>query len=169
MTRSAWTWFAFGAMAALVTVFGMATGAVPIAAAFLAGVGLLCAAHPPSRDFVLEKTLAALTREASMSAATVVLALLLIQTLPFDLAFVLAGDALAYIDVVAAVSLLALGARLAPLRASLKRRLARTGKTLPVRADASCRRRREPRQRRKPTREDDGEGRAPARAGVYAA
>jgi len=159
--RQTIVWLGFGLLAGLGAVPGLAAGGTPLLPLFLCGLCLACAAHGASRDRVMRmigKVLAGSTLRLVLIAVGVAL---IWQLVGIELAFLMAGDVLAYVEVVAAVSLIAANTRLAPIRAGIVRRIAA------VRADSSIlwsgvRRsgRAIRRPGRKPSRADDAEGRA---------
>lgn len=114
-------WLGLALLAALAAGPGLWAGGAPLLPLFLAVTGMACAAHGPSRAFVLEKAGAAFGGSALRTAAILVGALLMFQLMPFELALLMAGDVLTYVEVVAAVSLIAAHAREPLVKARLRR------------------------------------------------
>jgi hypothetical protein len=104
-------WFGLALAAGLAAAPGLLAGGFPLAPLFLAVVGLACAAHRPSRAFVTDKLVEACGGGRIRSLVIVFGAVMMIQILPMELALLMAGDVLAYVEVVAAVSLIAGQAR----------------------------------------------------------
>ncbi len=113
-------WFGWALAAGLAAAPGLLAGGFPLIPIFLAVVGLACAAHPPSRLFVTGKMGQAFSGSRVRSLIIVFGAILMIQILPMELALLMAGDVLAYVEVVAAVSLISGRARWPLLRARLE-------------------------------------------------
>ena len=157
--RQTIVWLGFGLLAGLAAVPGLAAGTAPLLPLCLCGLSLACAAHGPSRDRVMQaigKVLAGSTLRLVLIAVG---AALIWQLVGIELAFLMAGDVLAYVEVVAAMSLIATNARLAAIRTDIVRRIAavRAGLSIPwsgVRRSVRAVRR----PGRKPSRADDAEG-----------
>lgn len=113
-------WLVLALLAALVAVPALLAGGAPLLPLFLAMTGLACAAHRPSRVFALEKANAAFSGSALRTVAILTGALLMFQLMPFELALLMAGDVLAYVEVLAAVSLIAAHARLSLIKVRLR-------------------------------------------------
>lgn len=150
-------WFGLALTATLAVAPGLAAGGFPLLPLFLAGVGLACCLHGPSRRLVMDKALAVFSGPAARTLVLLAGAILMIQVLPFELALLMAGDVLAYMEVVAAVSLIAAHARLPLIRARLQRRV--EAAVAPLRRRLAARTPRPVMRRRKPARSVD-EGRA---------
>lgn len=156
--RQTIVWLGFGLLAGLAAVPGLAAGGAPWLPLFLCGVCLACAAHPPSRAQVM----AGIDRVFAGSTLRLVLILvgvaLIWQLVGIELAFLMAGDVLAYVEVLAAVSLIAANTRLAPIRARAVQRIqaVRTG-LLFLRAGIGRSTRAVRRARRKRPRADDAD------------
>ncbi len=95
----------------------------PVLPLVLCGLALICALHRPSREFVMEQAGKAFSGSTLRLALIVVGAMLIWQLVGIELALLMAGDVLAYVEVVGAVNLIAANTRLAPLKAALRRRL----------------------------------------------
>lgn len=120
--RTIAVWLGLAALAGFGASLGFHAG-VPVLPLFLCGLALICALHRPSRDFVMEKAGKAFSGSTLRLGLIVVGAMLIWQLVGIELALLMAGDVLAYVEVVAAVSLIAANTRLAPLKAALRRRL----------------------------------------------
>ncbi|WP_339932947.1 hypothetical protein [uncultured Brevundimonas sp.] len=154
-------WLGLGLLAGLAAAPGLAAGGAPLLPLFLSGLCLACAAHEPTRTRVMKWIMEAVSGHVARTMVIVAGATLLIQVLPLELALLMAGDVLAYVEVLAAVSLIAANTRLAPIRARAVQRIQaiRTG-LLSRRAGIGRSIRAVRRPRRKPPRSDDAEGRA---------
>ena len=119
-------WFGLALTAGLAAAPGLLAGGFPLLPLFLAVVGLACVAHRPSRAFVTDKLGEAFGGGRIRSLVIVAGAILMIQILPMELALLMAGDVLAYVEVVAAVSLIAGQARWPLFKARLARRVQAT-------------------------------------------
>tara|TARA_R110002167_G_scaffold189490_2_gene391624 strand:- start:473 stop:976 length:504 start_codon:yes stop_codon:yes gene_type:complete len=159
--RQTLVWLGFGLLAGLAAMPGLAAGGAPLLPLFLCGLCLACAVHGPSRDRVMRmigKVLAGSTLRLVLIAVG---AALIWQLVGIELAFLMAGDVLAYVEVVAAVSLIAANTRLAPIRAGMVRRIEAVRAELSIRWSGVRRSvRATHRSGRKPSRADDVEGRA---------
>lgn len=159
--RQTGVWLGFGLLAGLAAVPGLAAGGAPLLPLFLCGLSLACAAHEPSGDRVM-KTIGKVLAGSTLRLVLIAVGVALIwQLVGIELAFLMAGDVLAYVEVVAAVSLVAANTRLASIRADIVRRIAavRAGLSIPwsgVRRSVRAIRR----PGRKPSRADDAEERA---------
>lgn len=120
--RTIAVWLGLAVLAGLAASLGFHAGA-PVLPLFLCGLALICALHRPSRTFVMEKAGKAFSGSALRLALIVFGAMLIWQLVGIELALLMAGDLLAYVEVVGAVSLIAANTRLAPLKAALRRRL----------------------------------------------
>ncbi|MGO4687626.1 hypothetical protein [Brevundimonas sp. 2YAF1] len=150
-------WLSLALLAALTAAPGLSAGGVPLLPLFLALAGLACAGHRPSRAFVLEKTGVAFGGSALRAVAVLAGALLMIQLMPLELALLMAGDVLAYVEVVVAVSLIAGHARLPLVKTRLRRGVEAAVRFW--RRPGTRRRRsaRPPRQPASPAGDEDGE------------
>lgn len=154
-----------GVWLGLATLAGFGAGLVfrlgtPVLPLFLCGLALTCALHRPSRKFVMEKAGKAFSGSTLRLALIVVGAMLIWQLVGIELALLMAGDVLAYVEVVAAVSLIAANTRLAPMKARLKQRLdaLRLGVVIRLRAaPRSIRAPRPPRRNAPPAGDSDGD------------
>ena len=149
-------WFGWALAAGLAAAPGLMAGGFPLLPLFLAVVGLACATHRPSRALVTDKLVEAFGGGRIRSLIIVVGAILMIQILPMELALLMAGDVLAYVEVVAAVSLIAGQARWPLFKTRLARRVQATAQIW--RRPAARVRRAVARRRpaRPPSGDDDG-------------
>lgn len=116
MERDGFIWFILAIAAALVAMPGVLAGGIPLLPLFIVCVGLACTLHSGSRRLVVSATLRLLSRGAFRSAIIVLGAVMLIQLLPLEMALFMAGDVLAYVEVLAAVGLIAANARVRVIR-----------------------------------------------------
>ncbi len=111
----------------LLAVFGLLVALATGCSLFLPGLAVLFsgAALIDRRiaDRITGWALKAFTGSAVRDTLVIVGALMLIQFLPVELALLAAGDALAYVEVMAAGSLIAANTRLTPRLASAKARI----------------------------------------------
>ena len=156
--RQTIVWLGFGLLAAVAALPGLAAGGAPWLPVFLCGLCLACAVHQASRTRVTEavgKVLAGSTLRLVLIGVGVAL---IWQLVGIELAFLMAGDVLAYVEVVAAVSLIAANTRLAPVRAQVARQVRALGTALSLRRTGSGRAVRALRRaRRKRPRADDAD------------
>lgn len=158
MTREAWIW---GGMAVVSLLWcGMAAAGgggmmVPFLGASLSG---LCAVNPGARERVSRALAWTFSGSALRSGLIVVGALMLIQLLPLEMALLLAGDVLAYVEILAALSVIAANTRLRPLVAAARLKV-EGWLASSRRPQATPRTARAVRPRRKPAPADDADGR----------
>ena len=117
--RDVMVWFGLALAAGLVAAPGLLTGGFPLLPLFLVIAGLACSAHRPSRAFVTEALGEAFSGSRIRSLIIAFGAILMIQILPMEMALLMAGDVLAYVEVVAAISLMAGRARWPLVKARL--------------------------------------------------
>ncbi len=151
-------WLGIAALAGLCASLSFHAG-VPALPLVLCGLALTCALHPPSRAFVMAKAGKAFSGSTLRLGLIVVGAMLIWQLVGIELALLMAGDVLAYVEVVGAVGLIAANTRLAPLKAAVRRRL--DGLRLAIagrarRAPRSTRARRPRGSKAPPTSDGDG-------------
>lgn len=116
-------WFGLALAAGMVAAPGLLAGGFPLLPLVLVVAGLTCSAHRPSRLFLMEKLDEAFSGSRIRSLIIFFGAIMMIQILPVELALLMAGDVLAYVEVVAAVSLIAGQARWPLLKARVKSRV----------------------------------------------
>jgi len=140
MTREMWVWALIALLAAVWGAVAATTGGGLFLPGLIAGLAVGCVASGGVRRRVEDWMADAFSGSALRSTAILFVALMFIQVLPVELALFAAGDMLAYVEVVAAVGLIAANTRLrplvrtvaAPLRvlaARFARRSARQGRT----------------------------------------
>ncbi|MDO9608580.1 MAG: hypothetical protein Q7J26_08660 [Brevundimonas sp.] len=117
MDRDGLIWFGLAIAAALVAMPGVLAGGLPL---FLVCLGLACTLHAGSRRLIVSATLRLLSRGALRTALIVLGAVMLIQLLPLEMALFMAGDVLAYVEVLAAVGLIAANARVRVIRGMIE-------------------------------------------------
>jgi hypothetical protein len=152
-------WLLIAAGLAVMTLSGLAAHGTPFIPALLCVIAAACAVHVPTRGRVMDKLLWAFSGSAVRSVLIIVGALMLIQLLPLEMALLLAGDVLVYLEAVMAISLLAAGTRLRPMRAVIVARAAEVITRLTARRRDAVRAIRTPRSGR-PRRpaSDDSDG-----------
>ena len=164
MDRSVTVWIAIGAAAVLWGLAAFGTGGGLFLPALSSTVALACAADAGIRDRVLRWVLRAFSGSSLRATLILIGAMMLWQLVGVELALLMAGDVLAYAEVLAAVSLIAANTRLAPVRARLVRRLdGLRGEVVVrfIRASRAIRTVRPPRFGSPPHDDEDGAG-APA-------
>lgn len=164
MDRDVFLWLGLGLIAALAATPVLLAGGSPWLLLFAACVGLICAVHGGSRRLVLASALRLLSRGALKTLLIVFGALMLIQLLPLEIALMMAGDVLAYVEVVAAVGLIAANTRWRVVRKAVTETLAVWTMGLRRRSGLRAARSVRPRVPRRPRASDDD----PARAWAFA-
>lgn len=152
MDRNVFFWFGLAAVSAATPA--LMAGGFSLLLLFIAGVGLACSAHAGSRALVIGAAMRLLSRGVLRTTLVVLGGLMLIQLLPIELALLMAGDVLAYVEVLAAVSLIAANARVRVIRTAIAEKLgpwATTVRRLARRASRSLR----PAASRQPSPPDD--------------
>lgn len=109
---------------AAMTLSGLAAHGLPFIPALLCVIAAACAVHAPTRRQVMGQVVRAFSGSALRSVLIVIGAVMLIQLLPLEMGLLLAGDVLVYVEAVTAISLLAVGTRLRPVRAAVMVRMA---------------------------------------------
>ena len=164
MHRSVTVWFALAALAGGWSLLALGAGGGAFLPGLLSIVALGCAVNAGIRDRVMGKVLWALSGSGLRAVVIVIGAAMLWQLVGVELALLMAGDVLAYVEVLAAVSLIAANTRLRPIKARLVERLDPVRRAVVirfVRASRAIRAIRPPRPRSPPA--DDGD-----RAGTFA-
>lgn len=116
-------WLLLAAISGFLTLSGLAAHGFPIVPALICVIGAACALHAPTRERVTGKLAWVFSGSAVRSVLIIGGALMLIQLVPLEMALLLAGDVLVYLEALTAISLMAAGNRLAPLRAAAGVRL----------------------------------------------
>lgn len=110
-------WLVLAACLALMTLSGLAAHGLPFIPAFLCVIAAASAVHAPTRGRVMDWLLWVFSGSAVRSVLIIAGALALIQIVPLEVALLLAGDVLVYLEALTAISLPAAGTRLRPARA----------------------------------------------------
>jgi len=116
MDRDAFLWLGLSLIATLAAMPALLAGGFPWLLLFAACAGLTCDVHGDSRRLVLVSALRLLSRGSLKTLLIVLGALMLIQLLPLEIALLLAGDVLAYVEVATAVGLIAANTRFKVIR-----------------------------------------------------
>ena len=164
MNRSVAVWFALAGVTALWALFAIGAGGGAFLPGLVGVVALACAADRALRDRVMRWIDRAFSGSSLRATLILIGAMMLWQLVGVELALLMAGDVLAYAEVLAAVSLIAANTRLAPVRARLVRRLdGLRGEVVVrfIRASRAIRTVRPPRFGSPPHDDEDGAG-APA-------
>lgn len=156
--RQSIAWLGFGLVAGLAAVPGLVAGGVPLLPLCLCGLCLACAAHRGSRALIVAMIGKLLAGSTLRLVLILFGAMLIWQLVGLELAFLLAGDVLAYVEVLAAVSLISANTRLARVRAQVTQRIQTMAAVLGPRRDRPAAARAVRRVRRKPSRKEDAEG-----------
>lgn len=164
MDRDTLLWFGLALVAAVAAAPALLAGGFPLLLLFVAGVGLACAVHGGSRARVIAAALRLLSRGALRTTLVVLGALMLIQLLPIELALLMAGDVLAYVEVLAAVGLIAANTRARVVRAVVAEKLGRWATPMRRRLVRRASRSVRPAASRRPSPPDD----EPAEAWAFA-
>ena len=117
-------WMGLAGIALCWALPGLAAGGLPWLPLLACGLALVCAAHGPSRSLVIENTCAFVEARPHRWLLIIFGASLLWQLVGVELAMLLAGDVLLYLEVVTAVGLMSANARLAPIKAKIAHRIA---------------------------------------------
>lgn len=161
MDRRVAVWFAMAGLTALWGLFALAAGDGGLLPGLLSALALGCAVDTRIRDRVMGKAMWAFSGSGVRAAIILFGAMMLWQLVGVELALLMAGDVLVYVEALAAVSLIAANTRLKPLMATAANRLAGATAALTVRRRAVVRAIRSARPvRRKPGRADDADGAA---------
>lgn len=115
-------WLSIACVFALSAIFGLAQGTVPVLMLLGLAVALTCAVHRPSRAFVLGKARFVFSGHWLRALAIIVGTVMLLQLMPLELGLLMAGDVLAYVEVLAAVSFIAAKTRLGPVMTAFRQR-----------------------------------------------
>jgi hypothetical protein len=116
MDRDGFIWLGLALGVAMIAAPGLLAGGTPLLPLLLVCVGMACALHAGSRRLVESTTLRLMSRGALRTAMVVLGAVMLFQLLPLEMALFMAGDVLAYVEVLAAVGLIAANARVRVIR-----------------------------------------------------
>jgi hypothetical protein len=116
-------WLGIVLLAMLWATHGIAAGGLPWLPLLICGLGFLCAAHAPSRAFVLDKTCSFVEAKPHRWVLIIFGAALVWQLVGVELAFLVAGDVLAYVELLAAVSLISANARVKAAKEAVAARL----------------------------------------------
>lgn len=157
MTREAWVWCGLAMLSLLWCGVSLAMEGGLLLPVLFASVSAICAADAPARKRTARALGWVFAGSVWRTALIVGGALMLIQLLPVEMALLMAGDVLAYVEVMAAVSLIAANTRLKPVIASASQALAAW--IAPLRRPQP-RAERPLRPARKPAPADDADGRA---------
>ncbi|WP_298745655.1 hypothetical protein [uncultured Brevundimonas sp.] len=152
-------WFALAGLGGCWSLMALGAGEGAFLPGLLAVVALGCAVDAGVRDRVMAGVLWAFSGSGLRAVVIVIGAAFLWQLVGVELALLMAGDVLAYVEVVAAVSLIAARTRLGPVRAALAvrvRRMAAKVRRWPAVLARSARAARP--VRRRPPPADDGDG-----------
>ena len=125
MDRETFFWISLALIAALAAAPALGTGGVPWLALFLLTVTLSCAAHDGSRRLVVETARRHLSDHALRTTVIVIAAMPVVFLLPVELALLMADGVLTYLEVLAAVSLIAANTQFKVVKARVGRFIAR--------------------------------------------
>lgn len=142
---------------------GIAAGGLPWLPLLICVFGFLCAAHSPTRAFVLNKTCSFVDAKPYRWVLIILGAALVWQLVGVELAILVAGDVLAYVELLAAVSLISASARFKAAKAAVVARLGpmKAGLMLAIsvaRRSSSLPRSRKTKSHRSPDKEPDETG-----------
>ncbi|KQW86585.1 hypothetical protein [Brevundimonas sp. Root1279] len=158
MTREAWVWFGLAMLSLLWCGVCLALDGGLLLPALAATVTMICAADASARGRTARGVGWVFSGSIWRTALILVGALMLIQLLPVEMALLLAGDVLAYVEVLAAVGLIAANTRLKAVVEATRRAV--EGWLGPVlRTRTAARAIRSPRPPRRPSSADDADGR----------
>jgi hypothetical protein len=123
-------WMVLAGLAAWLSLTGLASGGAPLLPLVVMAVALTCAVHAGSRNFVLRKLGDVFDGGTVRTLLILGAAMAMWQLLPLEMALFAAGEALAYLELLAAVGLVAAQARLTPVRRWAGRLKGRAGAVL---------------------------------------
>lgn len=159
MDRSVAVWFAIAGLTAVWALFALVAGDGGVLPGLLSTVALGCAVDARVRERIMGKALWAFSGSGVRAAVILIGAMMLWQLVGVELALLLAGDVLVYVEALAAVSLISANVRLKPLKTILRRRLDAMTVGLALRRRAMVRAVRSARLvRKKPTADDSEPG-----------
>jgi len=121
--RDSSLWFAVAGVCVLWTVATALSGAGVSAPLLIGALALMFGVNGEARRWVEGKLSWALSGSALRLVLVMIGVMMLWQTVGLELALFAAGDVLAYLEVLTAVSLMTAQARLAPVRAAMTRRM----------------------------------------------
>ena len=159
MNRSMIVWSVLAGLTAFWCVFAMSVGKGALLPGLLGLIAFGCAVNTGVRDQVMSKVMWTFSGSGLRAAVIVIGAMMLWQLVGVELALLMAGDVLAYVEVLAAVSLIAANTRLKPALASARERIG-SWLTSVVRPRPTPRAARTVRPARRPAPADDADGRA---------
>ena len=116
-------WFAVAGVCALWGVAAVLSGAGVSAPLMIGALALMFGVNAEARRWVEGKLSWAFSGSALRLVLVMIGVMMLWQTVGLELALFAAGDVLAYLEVLTAVSLMTAQARLAPVRAAMTRRV----------------------------------------------
>lgn len=162
MDRGQAGWLMVAALSAAWVAVGLVGGgSLPMVPGLLCAIAATCAVDAGSRRRVMAAAERAFSGSTVRTIVIIFAAASLIQFLPLELALFAAGDILAYVELMAAVGLIAANTRFVALRKVTVARLSRTAHAIRLIGKTTKRTRRAARPiRPRPPRADDSEPRA---------
>ena len=160
MDRDDRAWAGLAALTLIWSVTSLGSGGTALIPLLLSAIAAACAVHRPSRARVMEWISRRPAGAALRSGLILIGALMLVQMLPFELALLMAGDVLTYLEAATVVGLIAGQTRLRPAFAVALRPVASALLRLPRPIRAAARRLRLARTARRWSSPTDGD--APA-------
>jgi len=159
MTREAKVWSGLAILSLAWCVMTVVTGGGLLLPMLSAMLSTMCAGSPAARERVLRVAGQVFAGGTWRTVLIMFGAVMLIQLLPLEMALLMAGDVLAYVEALAFVSLLAARNRVRPALAALRDRLRSWfGPTPAPRTRARSVRARRPQRRPNATDSVDGRG-----------
>lgn len=123
MDRDVCVLFGLTIIATLAAAPVLMAGGFPLLPLLLAGISLTCTVHKGSRALVCAAAAWLVSGGVLKTIVVLLGGVMLIQLVPLELALFMAGDVLAYVEVVAAVGLIAANRRLHVIRTAVAARL----------------------------------------------
>jgi energy-converting hydrogenase Eha subunit E len=114
MTREGWVWFGMAVAASAWASAAAVAGTGLLIPTLVIGLCAICAVDTPARRRVIRVLEWTFSVPAWRSALIVGGALMLIQLVPVELALLMAGEVLAYVEALAVMSFIAANTRLGP-------------------------------------------------------
>ena len=121
MDRETLVWISLALIAALAAAPTLGAGSIPWLALFLLTITLSCAAHGGIRQLVTEMARRHFSDHALRTTIIVIAAMPVVFLLPVELALLMADGVLTYLEVLAAVSLIAANTQFKVVRTRFQR------------------------------------------------
>lgn len=118
------SWLAMACFCALWTIINVFSGGDVALPVLMCATALVCSVNPGARGWLMDKLSWTFSGSSVRLMLVMIGVMVLWQVVGLELAMFAAGDVLAYLEVLTAVSLMAAQTRLAPVKAAMARRFA---------------------------------------------